>query len=131
MKTILIVDDIFMNRLLLREIAKKMNLQCLEAPNGKEAIEILRREEVDVVLMDIEMPVMNGLETTQYIREHMPQPKRGVPVVAITAHAPSEFIESYHNIGFTQFMSKPYSIDKMMQVLSEIDGRAGLQSNNQ
>lgn len=130
MKTILIVDDIFMNRLLLKEIAKKMNLHSLEAPNGKEALDILRSEKVDVVLMDIEMPVMNGIETTRYIRQRLPQPKRGVPVVAITAHNPSEFLEHYHSIGFTQLMSKPYTIDKMMQVLSEIDNQAGLTSNS-
>lgn len=121
MRKILIVDDIFTNRMLLREIIKKINAQSIEAQNGKEAISILRREQIDVVFMDIEMPVMNGLETTQYIRKHLPKPKCNVPVVAITAHDPTEFMQNYHDIGFTQFMSKPYSIDKIERVIANIE----------
>lgn len=122
MKKILIVDDIFTNRLLLREIIKKLNLQSIEAQNGKEAIGLLRHEQVDIVFMDIEMPVMNGLETTRYIREHLPAPKCNVPIVAITAHDPTSFMDSYSSVGFTQFMSKPYSIQKLEKLISQFEG---------
>jgi CheY-like chemotaxis protein len=56
MSRVLIVDDIHVNRLLLKEILAKISFDCLEAKNGKEALKILQNEKVDVVLMDIEMP---------------------------------------------------------------------------
>jgi CheY-like chemotaxis protein len=62
---ILIIDDIFVNRLLIKEIVKKISAKCFDAENGKQAIEIFERENIDVILMDIEMPVMNGIETTK------------------------------------------------------------------
>ncbi len=72
---ILIVDDIFTNRLLLSELIKTLDHESLQAENGQEAIDHLKNEEVDLVLMDIEMPVMNGLETCEFIRKNFLHPK--------------------------------------------------------
>ena len=113
MHKILIVDDIFVNRLLLKEVVKNICSQCFEAQNGKEAIDIIQREKVDLVLMDIEMPVMNGLEATKFIREKLPSPLRFIPVIALTAHNPANFFEDFHDAGFDFLMTKPYSIDKI------------------
>ena len=66
---VLIVDDIFTNRLLLSEILSNLDLEFDEVENGKEAIDAILQKDYDLVLMDIEMPVMNGLETTIYIRK--------------------------------------------------------------
>lgn len=121
MKKILIVDDIFVNRLLLKEIIKKIEHESVEAQNGKEAIEILQKQNIDLILMDIEMPVMNGIETTKYIRERMPVPKRDVPIIAITAHNPNDFFEEFSTVGFNQLMTKPYSIEKIKKALVQIE----------
>ena len=121
MYNILIVDDIFVNRLLIKEIVRKVTKTCHEAQNGKEAIQIITNEEIDVVLMDIEMPVMNGIETTQYIRNDFPIPtKRTIPIIALTAHNPISFFEDYKNVGFNQLMTKPYSIDKILKLIYEV-----------
>lgn len=121
MKKILIVDDIFVNRLLLKEIVKKINHQSIEVQNGKEAIDVLQREKIDLILMDIEMPIMNGIETTKYIREKMPSPIKYVPIIATTAHNPADFFDDFHEVGFDQLMTKPYSIEKITKVLEDIN----------
>ena len=120
MHKILIVDDIFVNRLLLKEVVKNICSLCFEAQNGKEAIDIIQKEKVDLVFMDIEMPVMNGLETTKFIREKLPSPLRFTPVIALTAHNPANFFEDFHDAGFDYLMTKPYSIDKITKAILEI-----------
>jgi len=114
---ILIVDDIFVNRLLLKEIVKKFCKNCFEAENGKEAIEILEREEINVVLMDIEMPVMNGLETTKYIREKLAYPKRLTPIIALTAYNTSTFFTRFSDAGFNELLTKPYTRDSLLNCI--------------
>lgn len=122
---ILIVDDIFINRVLLKEVIKKFSKNCFEAQNGKEAIDILQREELDVILMDIEMPVMNGVETTRYIREKFAYPKKNIPIIALTAYNPDVFFKDYNDVGFNQLITKPYSIDGLKKTIEEICSKNG------
>ncbi|MFW5657951.1 MAG: response regulator [Bacteroidota bacterium] len=110
---VLIVDDIFTNRLLVSEILKEIGYPYGEAKNGKQAIEMLSTERFDIVLMDIEMPVMNGIETTKYIREKFEYPLNCIPVLALTAHNPHLFFSDFKDVGFDQLITKPYSINKI------------------
>jgi CheY-like chemotaxis protein len=116
MQRILIVDDIFVNRLLLKDIIKNICSQCFEAQNGKDAIEILQKEKIDLVFMDIEMPVMNGLETTKYIRKN--SPRSGLSI-ALTAHNPANFLKIFTG-WFDYLMTKPYSIEKIAKAIEEV-----------
>lgn len=117
----LIADDIVMNRFLLKEIVEEIANETYEASNGREAIDLLKEKPVDIVLMDIEMPDMNGVETTRYIRKELEAPLNNIPVIALTAHNPTDFFESYRNAGFDQLITKPYSIDKIMNVISSLN----------
>ncbi|PID91572.1 MAG: hypothetical protein CSA96_07625, partial [Bacteroidetes bacterium] len=83
--------------------------------NGKEAIALLEKEEAHMIFMDIEMPVMNGIETTNYIRNKMPAPICGIPIIALTAHNPDIFFEDYSDVGFNELITKPYSIQKIKE----------------
>ncbi|MFC2113159.1 response regulator [Bacteroidota bacterium] len=118
----LIVDDIFTNRLLLAEILRNLEIEFDEVENGKEAIDAIRNKDYDLVLMDIEMPVMNGLETTKYIREELPWPKNKTFVVALTAHNPQLFFEDFKDIGFDQLLTKPYSVEKISILVENVKG---------
>lgn len=117
---ILVVDDIFVNRLLLIEILKKIPATYAEADNGKKAIEMLEKEKFDVIFMDIEMPVMNGLETTRYIRDKFPFPKNKIPIIALTAHNPHNFFADFDDAGFDELITKPYSIEKISRAVENI-----------
>ncbi len=117
---LLIVDDIFVNRLLIKEIVKKISAHCLEAENGQQAIDIFKNNSIDLILMDIEMPIMNGLETTRYIREKFPEPKKSIPIIALTAHNPLTFFDDFKDVGFNQLMTKPYSISKVLSLIEEV-----------
>lgn len=114
---IIIVDDIFTNRLLLSEIMEDLGYKYFLAKNGKEAVDELKVNDYDVILMDIEMPVMNGIETTRYIRGEMLEPKRDIPIIALTAHNPSLFFDDFKDVGFTNLVTKPYSIKKIKELL--------------
>ncbi len=114
---LLIVDDIFVNRILLTEIANEIGCDYTTASNGKEAIVALEANDIDLVLMDIEMPVMNGLETTRYIRSKMSISKSKVPIVALTAHNPSDFFDEFTTAGFNELLTKPYLISKIQKVV--------------
>jgi CheY-like chemotaxis protein len=114
---VLIVDDIFTNRLLLAEVLRNLEIEFDQVENGREAVDALEKNHYDLILMDIEMPVMNGLETTQYIRENMPPPKNRTTIIALTAHNPQLFFDDFEDVGFDNLLTKPYSIDKISDLL--------------
>ena len=120
MLRILVVDDIFTNRYLLSELIKLTGNEVILAENGEEAIEILNSQEIHMVFMDIEMPVMNGVETTQYIRNELPPPLNAIPVIALTAHNPELFFDDYSDAGFDELVTKPYSVEKIREKISEL-----------
>jgi CheY-like chemotaxis protein len=117
---VLIVDDIFTNRLLLSEYLETLEIPYDEAENGKQAIEALELKGYELVLMDIEMPVMNGIETTRYIRTQMKWPLNNTFVVALTAHDPNLFFEDYKGAGFNELLTKPYSLEKITTLIEKV-----------
>ena len=117
---ILVVDDIFTNRYLLSELIKTTGNEAILAENGAQAIEIIKTERVNMVFMDIEMPVMNGIETTQYIRNKMPPPLNAIPVIALTAHNPELFFDDFSDVGFDELITKPYSLEKIKEKIRSV-----------
>ena len=117
---ILVVDDIFTNRYLLSELIRQTGNEVVLAENGQEALTILESEEIHIIFMDIEMPVMNGIETTNYIRNEMPAPVCGLPIIALTAHNPELFFEDYSDVGFDELITKPYSVDKIKEKIRSL-----------
>jgi len=116
---LLVVDDIFVNRILLKEIISQIDCECKLASNGKEAIKQLESQRFDLVLMDIEMPVMNGLETTKYIRNEMKEPISKMPIVALTAHNPNDFFDEFNSAGFDELVTKPYLVNKIRELVDK------------
>jgi CheY-like chemotaxis protein len=120
MLRILVVDDIYANRYLLCELIKLTGHEAISAENGEQAIEILKSQEIHMVFMDIEMPVMNGIETTLYIRNEMDAPLNTIPIIALTAHNTDLFLEDYSDVGFDELVTKPYSVQKIRAKISEL-----------
>jgi CheY-like chemotaxis protein len=115
---IIVADDYYTNRLLVLEILKNLGHDFIEAENGLQALEALEKNnDIDLVFMDIEMPVMSGLEAMRYIRDKLEYPKNSIPIIALTAHTPGVFTEEDMDSGFDQTLVKPYSIDKIGELL--------------
>jgi CheY-like chemotaxis protein len=118
-KKILIVDDIFSNRLLLSSALETIGISSKSVNDGQAAINSLEEEHFVLVFMDIEMPIMNGLETVRYIRKEMFPPEKDIPVIALTAHNLSEYGHEIENAGFTEVLTKPYSIEKLQNIIDK------------
>ena len=117
---ILVVDDVLINRVLIKELVVDFCNNIYEAKDGIEAIEILKSNKMDIILMDIEMPKMNGLETTKYIRNDMSSPVNNIPIIALTAHNPNDFFEDFSNVGFNDLLTKPYSLQKIIKAIESL-----------
>jgi signal transduction histidine kinase/CheY-like chemotaxis protein len=116
---ILLVEDNPFNIKVGRAFLSRLGHSTLTARNGLEALDILRRQRVDVVLMDLEMPEMDGLEATRLIRHGAAgDGKVSVPIIAMTAHAMDDFKEQCRRAGMDDFISKPMALGELATVLS-------------
>ena len=114
---ILVVDDNEMNIKVLRFLLKNSAIDIRSALSGAEGIEMLKRDQYDVILLDQMMPGMSGIETLQQIREQ--EIADGVPVIALTADAISGAREMYIEQGFTDYLSKPIIYEELEKILIE------------
>jgi len=113
---VLLVEDNDINRLYAKSVLKNWNCYTETAENGLVAIEKIKNQEYDVVLMDIQMPVMDGYETTRAIRM-MDTPARNVPIVALTANATKADVEKCIAAGMNDYLPKPFSPDDLYRKL--------------
>jgi CheY-like chemotaxis protein len=117
-KLVLIAEDEFANYVLLKEIIGELDVDVLHAKNGEEAVEIAKRSEVALVLLDIKMPKMNGYEAVTEIKKSRPS----LPVVAQTAFATSTDKEKILGSGFDDYISKPIQNEKLYDILKKYLG---------
>ncbi|MBX2957161.1 MAG: response regulator [Cyclobacteriaceae bacterium] len=115
---VLLVEDNDINRLYAQSILRGWNCKTDVAENGLVAIEKLKSKEYDVVLMDIQMPVMDGYEATKAIRMMAP-PVNGVPIVALTANATKNDIDRCREAGMNHYLAKPFTPEDLYNKLFE------------
>lgn len=101
---VLVVEDIALNQLLMRTLLDDFGFNCEIASNGKIAVEKFQLKHFDIVLMDLQMPVMNGFETTEYIRKIL---KSNVPIIALTADVTTVDLQKCKAVGMNDYVSKP------------------------
>ena len=117
MKTILVAEDNDSDYILMTYILKR-SYQFLRAKNGKEAVELADKGGIDLILMDIKMPVMDGLEATAKIKEAHPE----LPIVALTANAFESDRQQAIAAGCSDFLSKPVSSEKCLNTIKQLIG---------
>jgi two-component system sensor histidine kinase/response regulator len=128
---ILLAEDNLINRALARSILEKRGNTLIHAGNGREAVEAAARERFDLILMDVQMPEMNGLEATRLIRAaERPTGGRRVPIVALTAHAMAEDRERCLAIGMDDFLSKPLKKAELITLVGRVAEEAGIAGNS-
>lgn len=111
--TILVVDDVEENRELIKEGFSDTNLTILEAKNGKEAIDTVKNEVVDLVLMDIRMPVMDGYTATRLIKEFS-----SIPIIALTASIMQDELKKLDAKRFDNYLRKPVSKHDLFKMIT-------------
>ncbi len=117
-KKVLLVEDNEINQEVAMEILTLANLDIDVANNGKEAISQIKNNQYDLVFMDIQMPVMDGLKATQIIRTLPGQSKTELPIIAMTAHAFKEQIDQSLEAGMNDHLSKPIEPEVLFSVLN-------------
>ncbi len=117
---ILLVEDIEMNRAVAEHMLQQLGHKARIAENGKRAVEALSERPCDLVLMDIQMPVMDGMEATRRIREYEQNGvfKKYTPIIAMTAHALKGDREKYLAAGMDAYITKPLHLAKLLEVIN-------------
>lgn len=118
--SVLVVEDNPINRLFLQKSLEKLGHRVICATNGQEALDHLEMATVDCVLMDIQMPVMDGSLATRHIRDRF---GCDLPVIALTAHALQGDREKYLKDGFDEYLAKPISIEDLNRMIAHACGK--------
>ncbi|MBX2868145.1 MAG: response regulator [Acidiferrobacterales bacterium] len=118
--TVLIVDDDVLNQAYISEVLREHEIGHLKAGNGKEAIAALEANSVDIVLMDIRMPVMGGVEAMKYIRQKMTAPNNAVPIIVLTANVFEEDIDEYLEAGANDCINKPARSEIVISTIQKV-----------
>ena len=120
---ILLVEDNLLNQRIVTFSLKKFNHEVTIANHGVEAIEKFCEQKFDVILMDIMMPVMDGLEATVKIREIENQNnfKKRTPIIALTANTMDNDRDKCISYGMDEFMAKPFDIEKLKSIFCELN----------
>jgi signal transduction histidine kinase/CheY-like chemotaxis protein/HPt (histidine-containing phosphotransfer) domain-containing protein len=125
-RRILLADDNAVNRKIAMIMLSQAGYAVVTAQDGREVVALLQREDFDLVLMDVQMPVMDGVEATQRIRD-FPGKAARLPIIAITAHAMDGARERYLAAGMDDYLAKPFVRDALLAVMARwIGGRAAM-----
>lgn len=113
--TVLIVEDAEDSRYLMRLELEQLGYRVIEAENGEKAVELALQERPDIILMDLTLPVLDGLAATAKIRSHAEM--RNVPIIAVTAHLETDFRNGAKASGFDAYVTKPIDIAWLSELI--------------
>ncbi len=116
-KAILIVDDEPTNVKLLHVVLQKNGYTTLEATDGKQGVEMVRSQKPDVIIMDKNMPVMDGIEATQILKKD--ESTKHIPIIFVTSSAMKGDREEILQTGCDEYMSKPIDIYKVLEIVAQ------------
>jgi hypothetical protein len=116
-KKVMIAEDSSVIQNLTRKILSIQNYQITSVKNGRQVLDTLDKENFDIILMDINMPVMDGIECTQKIRALDDPHKSKVPIVAITGNAKNLSVQEYNDIGINELLQKPLNFDELVTLV--------------
>ncbi|HAJ33639.1 MAG TPA: response regulator [Candidatus Atribacteria bacterium] len=116
-KKILVVDDDKKNRYLISFLLEKNAFEVIVATNGLEGIEAVKKQQVDLIIMDIKMPKMNGYEATKRIRRL--KKYKSIPIIALTSYAMMEDRKKAIKAGCTGYISKPINLETFLEEIKK------------
>lgn len=117
-RTVMVVEDFEDNRFMMRRLLEMSGYRVIEAVNGQEAVEVAGRELPDVILMDLSLPLLDGLAATRRIRTQPELTK--VPIVAVSAHDTADFHAEALAAGCNEYVTKPIDFDELENLLKRL-----------
>ncbi|HEX8187300.1 MAG TPA: response regulator [Pyrinomonadaceae bacterium] len=122
-KTVLVVEDYADSRFMMGRLLEMSGYRVLEAADGREAVDTAERECPDVVLMDLQMPVLDGFTATSLIRRI--ESTCRVPVIAVSAQSTEDFVSAARRVGCDHFVAKPVDFDLLLGLVRECTEEGG------
>ena len=116
-KCILVVEDQEDNRQILRDLLSSGDYEMIEAENGQEALDAVAKKKPDLILMDIQLPVMDGYEATRRIKANPDW--KSIPIIVVTSYALSGDAEKARAAGCDDYVTKPYSPRQLLAKIRE------------
>lgn len=117
---VLVVEDEQINAMVISAMLKSLGFGVVHAPDGLQAIELLKSDTFACVFMDIQMPEMDGVETTTEIRQSLTNSNVAIPIIALTAHAMKGDREQFIAAGMNDYLAKPVEVEQLKRVLKRI-----------
>ncbi len=117
-KTVMVVEDFEDNRFMMRRLLEMSGYAVLEAVNGEEAVDLAVKEQPSLILMDLSLPLLDGLAATRRIRAY--SGLRDVPIVAVSAHDTSDFHAEALAAGCNDYVTKPIDFDQLEELLRRL-----------
>lgn len=114
-KKVLIAEDSSVIQNLTKKILQMQNFDISAAKNGQQVLDVLQDEHFDIILMDINMPVMDGMECTRNIRAMTDPEKARIPIIAITGNAKNYSIAEFKEAGIDDYLPKPLNFDLLVE----------------
>ncbi len=120
-RKVLVVDDNLLNRKLACAILKNSNIDFDVAENGKIAYDLFINGEYDIVLMDLQMPIMNGIESTRLIREYerKTNAKLPTPIIAVTTFTRDSDKQNCYDANMNEVLGKPYKTENLLGIINK------------
>ena len=119
-KKVLIAEDSSVIQNLTKKILQIQNYQIFSAKNGLEVLSMLENDYYDIILMDINMPKMDGMECAEKIRALTDPKKSKIPIVAITGNARNYTMEEFNKVGINEYLPKPLNFDSLVETVKNL-----------
>lgn len=115
MKKVLLVENDINSREFIATLLKKNGLEVFEAINGEAGVQLALIEKPDLILMDIQLPLMDGFKATDLLRNR--KETKNLPIIAVSAHVMNGDRQRAFDVGFTDYIMKPFAISKFLEVV--------------
>lgn len=119
-KKVLIAEDSSVIQNLTKKILQIQNYEIFSAKNGLEVLSLLENDYYDIILMDINMPKMDGMECAEKIRALSDPKKSQIPIVAITGNARNYTLEEFKKVGINDYLQKPLNFDNLVETVKNL-----------
>lgn len=120
MKKVLIAEDSSVIQNLAKKILEFQNFQIIAVKNGQQVLDTLSKSKVDIILLDINMPVMDGMDCARAVRGHEDAEIAKIPMVAITGNARNYSLQDFKDAGFNEFLAKPLNFDTLVNLVKSL-----------